>query len=293
VPLRLSGERSDERRAAWGLAVSFAALVAFAVAGGMRAWVAVLFFALALAYMLAATRIRAESGNAWLFGPEVDAHRLMTTTLGTTLYLPADLTMMAFMRSVSSWDLRCLPMPHQLDGFKMGQVAGINPRRLAAAMIGATVVGAVVSFWIALAIWYRYGALAKTDSWRTLQGRVGFDMLAGYLQTPLKPDVAGTTAVALGALVTGALLLLRLRLAWWPLHPVGYALANTPTMASTWMPFALAWLAKLLVLRYGGMRLYRRSLPFFLGLILGDFLGGGFWTLLGCLTPINVYPINW
>ena len=75
--------------------------------------------------------------------------------------------------------------------------------------------------------------------------------------------------------------------------PVGYALANTPTMASTWMPFLIAWLCKALVLRYGGMRLYRRSLPFFLGLILGDFLNGGFWTLLGCFTRINVYPINW
>jgi hypothetical protein len=41
------------------------------------------------------------------------------------------------------------------------------------------------------------------------------------------------------------------------------------------------------------MRLDLRSLPFFLGLILGDFLNGGFWTLLGCFAGTNVYPINW
>ncbi len=52
------------------------------------------------------------------------------------------------------------------------------------------------------------------------------------------------------------------------------------------------WLCKGLALRYSGMTLSHRSLPFFLGLILGDFLNGGFWTLLGCFAPIHIYPIN-
>jgi hypothetical protein len=288
-----AGEPLPYRWASLGLIVGFGGLVLFAVAGGMRFWVAILFFFVALAYWLAATRIRAESGNAWLFGPEVDANRLLTTSLGTAIYLPADLTTMAFLRSVSSFDLRCITMPHELDGFKMADGLGLSPRRLVLPMLLAVVVGAVATFWIALAIWYQFGALAKTDSWRTLQGRQPFELLAGYMKTPVKPDSAGSMAVAAGFAITSALSFLRMRLTWWPFHPVGYALANTSTMASTWVPFLIAWLCKALVLRYGGMRLYRRSLPFFLGLILGDFLNGGFWTLLGCFTPINVYPINW
>jgi len=275
------------------LIVGFGGLVLFAVMGGMRLWVALIFYAVALSYWLAATRIRAESGNAWLFGPEVDANRLMTTTLGTGFYLPGDLTMMAFLRSVSSFDLRCITMPHELDGFKMADGLGIPPRRLVLPMALAVIVGAVATFWIALAIWYQFGALAKTDSWRTLQGRAPFDTLAGFLSTPGKPDLSGSLAVVAGFAITGLLSFLRMRLPAWPFHPIGYALANTPTMASTWVPFLIAWLCKSLVLRYGGMQLYRRSLPFFLGLILGDFLNGGFWTLLGCFTSINVYPINW
>ncbi len=283
----------DYRWAAWGFLGGFTALVLFAVAGGMRFWVALIFYALAMAYWLAATRIRAETGNAWLFGPEVDANRLMTTTFGTAIYLPGDLTMMAFLRSVSSFDLRCITMPHELDGFKMADGVGLAPRRLVLPMVIAVAVGSLATFWIALLIWYRFGALAKTDSWRTLQGRVPFDTLAGFLTTPGKADHSGSVAVLGGFVVTLALSLLRMRLTWWPFHPVGYALANTSTMASTWVPFVLAWGCKSLVLRYGGMRLYRRSLPFFLGLILGDFLNGGFWTLLGCFSQISVYPINW
>jgi Family of unknown function (DUF6785)/Domain of unknown function (DUF6784) len=281
------------RWAAGGLVAGYVALVLFGTAAGMRGWVAALFFALALTYMLAATRIRAETGNAWLFGPDVDANRLMTATLGTAIYHPGDLVGMAFLRSVSSWDLRCLSMPHQLDAFKMADRVGIHPRRLVAPMVGAIMVGAVASFGIALTIWYHFGALAKTDSWRTLQGRVPFNLAVGYLTSPLKPDVSGSLAVGAGAVITLLLSLGRLRLGWWPFHPVGYAMANTNTMQSTWVPFLIAWMCKGLVLRYGGMRLYRRSLPFFLGLILGDFLNGGFWTLLGCFVEINVYPINW
>src|SRR5437016_1744226 len=105
-----------------------------------------------------------ETGNAWLFGPEVDANRLMITTLGTGIYLPGDLTMMAFLRSVSSFDLRCITMPHELDGFKLADGIRLSPRRLVLPMTLAVVVGSLATFWIALAIWYHFGALAKTDS---------------------------------------------------------------------------------------------------------------------------------
>ncbi len=96
-----------------------------------------------------------------------------------------------------------------------------------------------------------------------------------------------------GLLTTCLLAFLRMRFLWWPFHPVGYAMANTHTWGQTPMPFFLAWLIKGLVLRYGGMPLYRRSLPLFLGLILGDLVNGAFYTLLGAVVPMSVYPVNW
>jgi hypothetical protein len=125
-------------------------------------------------------------------------------------------------------------------------------------------------------------------------GRAPFDRLSGYLQHPTPPDLLGGGFVAAGFVLTSLLMLLRTRLLWWPLHPVGYAMANTLTMGKMWMPFTIAWCAKSLVLRYGGARMYARSLPFFLGLIVGDFFNGGFWTAVGCFVPTwHVYPVNW
>jgi len=42
---------------------------------------------------------------------------------------------------------------------------------------------------------------------------------------------------------------------------------------------------KLLLLRLGGMHLYRRALPFFLGFILGEFTMGGLFGFIGILFP--------
>jgi hypothetical protein len=80
---------------------------------------------------------------------------------------------------------------------------------------------------------------------------------------------------------------------WWPLHPFGYALANTYTMESVWLPFFIAWLFKVTALRYGGGSFYRASIPFFLGLIAGDLFGGGLCTLVACFSQVSAYPINW
>ena len=73
---------------------------------------------------------------------------------------------------------------------------------------------------------------------------------------------------------------MRLRFWWWPFHPVGYIAANT--WGSHWyaLPFFIGWLVKTLVVRYGGLRLYRRSMPLAIGFIVGDLLNGGVWALL-------------
>jgi hypothetical protein len=288
-----SREAMSYRAAVGGTLLCFAALTAFCVYAGMGFLPALVLLVLAVAFRMSATRLRADAGNAWLFGPDVDANTLMTTTFGSAVFRPQDLTIMAFLRSISSYDLRTSSVPHQLDALKLADLVKADKRRLVKAMILAVVVGVVVSFCIALFVWYRYGAAAKTDVWRAYMGQQAFMLLKSQLDTPLKPNVTGTAFVGVGFLVTVFLSLMRIRFVWWPFHPVGYAVANTHTMNQIWLPFFIAWLAKVLTLRYGGLRLYRQGLPFFLGLILGDFLAGGLWTLIGCFTNLSIYPMNW
>jgi hypothetical protein len=77
---------------------------------------------------------------------------------------------------------------------------------------------------------------------------------------------------------------MRLRFWWWPFHPVGYIAANTWSMHWYYMPFLVGWLAKSLVVRYGGLAPYRKTIPLAIGLIVGDLLNTAIWSILALLT---------
>lgn len=76
---------------------------------------------------------------------------------------------------------------------------------------------------------------------------------------------------------------------WLPLHPIGYAAANTDIMSWIWFPVFVGWLCKLLVLKYGGIKAYREALPFFIGLVLGDYVISGLWSVAFMLSGHTGY----
>ena len=78
---------------------------------------------------------------------------------------------------------------------------------------------------------------------------------------------------------------------WWPFHPAGYALSVSFAMDYFWFCFFIAWLAKLLIVRFGGMKAHNAAVPFFLGLVLGDYVAGSFWALYGPLQHLTTYKI--
>ena len=65
--------------------------------------------------------------------------------------------------------------------------------------------------------------------------------------------------------------------AQWPLHPVGFILTYGWGLNWVWLSIFLGWLAKVVVVRFGGAQLLRDSRPFFIGLILGEAAGGLTW----------------
>lgn len=282
------------RLAVVGLIFCVLAMVAFTVVAGCSLMVALMWVILMLAYLLAATRIRAETGNAWPVGPDIDAFRFMVTLGGSQAFRAADLTALTYVRAATAQqDFRGVCMSHQLDGFKMADSAGIKPGKMAWAMTVGVAFGTVVSFIIALYVWTKFGALAKTDTWRSMAGKNSFDLLSTWIKTPTAPDHSGLMGVGIGVAMTLFLSYMRMRYVWWPFHPVGYCMSTTALIYNTWMPFFIAWLAKCCIIKAGGMKLYKRALPLFLGLIAGDFLGGAITTLAGCLSSISVYPVNW
>ncbi|MGC8835129.1 MAG: DUF6784 domain-containing protein, partial [Armatimonadota bacterium] len=109
------------------------------------------------------------------------------------------------------------------------------------------------------------------------------------LQNPQKPNLQALAAMGIGFAFTMTLMALRMRFYWWPFHPVGYAVSSSWSLHVMWLPLLIAWALKLLILRYGGLKTYMQWMPLFFGLILGEFVVGSLWTIIGIVFNIPSY----
>ena len=79
-----------------------------------------------------------------------------------------------------------------------------------------------------------------------------------------------------GMLLNGAVIAGRYLVPWWPLHPIGIAVGDVGgVVRNAMLPIFLAWLTQSLLLRFGGVVLYRKAQRFFLGMLVGFALGTG------------------
>ena len=83
------------------------------------------------------------------------------------------------------------------------------------------------------------------------------------------PDPGKIAVWVLGLLAAALFTMLQARLPWWPLHPLGVMLMFEWYVSIYLLNIFIVWLAKLLVLRFGGIALYRRLRPTCYGLIVG------------------------
>ena len=266
-----------------------AALTGFLVLCGLPLWAVLVFWAVYLLFVTVLTRIVAEAGAGWAWGPYVSLHGAIIEGSGTGAIGNPGLS--AF--GILSWfdiEYRDVPMPHQLEAIKMQRETAGSRHQMLWALLIAAALASIAGSWTYLHIYYEFGA-ASAKVRPALQG-VGINSLKqvdDWLKNPRSPDMAGVDAMVVGVVIVAALIYLRHAFIWMPLHPIGYVLAGTQSMEYMWCPFFLGWLLKALVLRYGGVRYYRQALPFFLGLILGDYVVPMLWGIWGMANKTQVY----
>jgi hypothetical protein len=288
-PVDDSTEPLRYRWAVLGVVLSMLFITVFAAMAGMAIWVIVIFFGLYFILSVAMTRVRAELGT-----PHeiyfVNPNDIMANAIGTRRLDPGSMTMM----SMFYWFNRCYrnhPMPNQLEAFKMAETAKISNSGLLLAMLIASVVSILATYWANLDITYRNGAIAKAGGFKSWLGWESFNRLQRWLLNPSGPDVAGISYMGIGALFTMLMMVMRMRFFWWPFHPAGYALAISFAMDYFWFAFFISWLIKSFILRFGGVRGHQKAVPFFLGLILGDYIIGSLWAITGPIVGIRTYKI--
>ncbi|HZP80064.1 MAG TPA: DUF6785 family protein [Chthonomonadaceae bacterium] len=284
---------SEERRALRQMSLLAAgcllAAAALMIAVGIPWLIAAGILAIYAAFVLSGARIRAEAGSIWTFGPvNWTPDRVMNGLLGSQVNNQV-LVAEGHFYSVHI-DVRGQSLPYQMEGLKIGDTVGIPWQTVLKWVAVGTVTALALGWWFSLADFYSVGAAtAKSNTYVMVKTDIGMNEMDRFASNRIMFDWPGMKGVLFGAGLTTLLAWLRTRLLFFPLHPVGYVLCNTYSMSSFFMPFLIAWTVKVLVQRYGGNAVYRRSLAFFVGLTLGDIVIQAAWAIIGKVLNVPIY----
>ena len=284
-----SGEALRYRTAIAGIVIGVILILIFCVQAGMSLWVAAAFFLIYLSMSATITRIRAELGppahDLYNAGPDL----ILTDFLGARRLGTQNLSVMTMFFWLNHLSYRAHPMPHQLEALRLAHQTNFNRKHLLFALMLAVAIGMLSASWGHLHISYKMG-LEQGRSW---YARAAFNRLASWAYNPASANVSGIFYSIGGFLFSIILLLMRMRFLWWPLHPVGYVVSSWWTFTGLWFPILISWTIKRLVLSYGGVLAYRRAIPFFLGLVMGDVVVASTISILGIFLNFRVVYLSW
>ena len=291
---RSSGPDEPSDRLAWlGLIGSAGFVLGFAALAGMSMRLALPFFAIIGLWALVYARIRAETGVPFMFVfPDGMAKDIFVNSVGYGTVLSwgglKSMVLLTTLNWVSRFHLPFEQAAYQMDASKLADEARIRRRYLFAALLLALVVGLVVSYWAHLSANNLTGAnlipsAGTVGEYRATVARQEYEAMASRIAMPPVHSMPRLVAASGGFLFVSLLSMLRRTWLGFPFHPLGYLLATALGDTGTnWFPLFVAWLCKGLILRYGGLPLYRRGIPFFLGIAIGHFLVGGvLWPISG------------
>tara|TARA_B100001250_G_scaffold413017_1_gene445800 strand:- start:5464 stop:7584 length:2121 start_codon:yes stop_codon:yes gene_type:complete len=249
---------------------------------GTKLWVAILFVVVALVIFVGISRVVAEAGLAAVRSPMI-APDLIMQGLGTTLIGKGSVFNLS-LAYIWAADIRIFILALMANGLKIIEDMDQQSRKMI--LIGAywsVILGAIGSCWMVLQMAYRYGGINLVGWFFNGSPNVVYNTALRNLEP------SSVAWEELGFFVFGGagMLLLtwaRQYLFWWPLHPIGFAVAGNHMMNKIWFCVFIAWLIKRIVMRYGGPGFYLRTQHLFLGFIIGEVLCKGLWICIDYVT---------
>jgi hypothetical protein len=195
-----------------------------------------------------------------------------------------------------SWsaDSRTFVMASAANSARLAQERKVRARRVITAIGIAFFVTLIASYISCLIVAYRFGALNTTGWHYRWMPQFYGKVMHEQIMYPHGPDFSKIIFDAAGALLMVLFIFMQNRFLWWPLHPLGLAIGSTSPAQWVWFSIFLGWLIKAFIMRYLGVKVYKKVIPLFLGLIAGGFVAAGFWIGIDSITGMtgNVFTIR-
>ncbi|MBT5831294.1 MAG: hypothetical protein HOH77_13995, partial [Candidatus Latescibacteria bacterium] len=192
--------------------------------------------------------------------------------LGTRNLSGASITASGFTYTLLSQGkgLFMVPLVHVA---KIGEGLTGDRRRLGWAVIWSVLIGIVLCVFLTLHWGYQNGAYNFSDYPFSGGSKGAFNHALKKIRNPTDIDWTRLSFMGIGASTMIGLIFMRYRFAGWPLHPIGFTIPMVYTTINSGFAIFLTWGIKSIVMRIGGVTMYQRTRPFFVGLATGYALG--------------------
>lgn len=275
----------DVRISFWGAALGFALIIQWYIRLGMAPATAMLVVGAFFIMMLVATRIICQGGLAYftLTAAPMDG---LIALLGTKMFAGASGLLAGMSQKVLFVDLRESLLPSLLHARHLHQ--NRRPGLLLFSGLALTIVASMTASILAMmTLCYRYGIRELQLDWASQTTTAVYENIYRLIAADTATGSWVFVFALMGAVVMLILVTCYHRFYWWPIHPIGYLTAYSSAMRILWVSFFIGWACNALCMRYGGIVLFRKLQYFFIGLIIGDFLMGGGWALIGLFTDVS------
>lgn len=267
------GESKQYTFAIIGVALSMTFLVFFCYYMGMSIWLSTLFLSLFYIVSTVMTRVRAELGpptHDFPFTPS----SFIVNMIGTKRIGSTSLTQLAILKFVD-YGHRSSPMPHMLESLYIKDKLQIKDSSI-------VLIGIILGIFIGT-LTGLFGNLDRCyrSIGQTWVGDWAFPELSNWLRYPSGVSYIYVIYFVAGGIAITILVMLSRYFVWWPFHPLGYLLGGEWMLRYLWFSIFIAWLVKWTILKFGGLSAYRRSVPLFLGITMGDAVMLASWKIYG------------
>ena len=270
-PVDDSGEIVSYRTAVFGLAGSLCFLVFWLACAGMEYKLAIPLILFAFTIYTGLAKMVAQSGLLYARAP-MTPQAATLYLLGTAEVPRTGLTVLAFTYVLVARSAG-LFMPALAHTARLADVAKERRKGIGGAVMLALAVGIAASTGYTLYLGYTYGAF-NFNEWVFAAGsQRPFYIVMNTMTAPFSTDWRRLLFFGLGAGLMALLTFLRYRFPWWPVHPIGLAFSPTFVMHRIGWTLFMAWGVKTMIMKIGGVMLYRRFRPFVVGLLVGWALG--------------------
>lgn len=288
------GARAEELQSMRGLAItlilSIAVMTAWLSLAGVSIWMTLIILSTMLIAHIVVARLVAETGIPIL--RSVASPDQIYQQLPVRAFSDKDIFFAGAFHSLGAYTTRESVLTFAQHGER--NVEQNTSHVSAWKYVGAIVLALVLSMGVGTAsslhAYYNFAVPLNAGAADTMLNRHGAETLpktvtidpvirhagGSYAATPHTP----VAQFGVGAALVLLLQFLTVRFSGWPLPAVGYIFATTPFVVWAWFSVMLGWLAKVVVVRLGGVSLYRTARPVFVGLIFGESLAVGLWIVI-------------